>query len=247
MNSDILNYPYPENLIFAVLGTEVVVDKDISDGLRYILNTLSDRERAVLKYRYVDKYTYEEIGKFIGITRERVRQIENKAFRCLRHPSRSRYLKLGYTIASGELEKALHKKYEAVENNLKDRLDRLAKIVIKLEARENRIKALCGDKYNLIMAEKQEMVREIPTMAHNILFLAAAEQNELPIRCINAIKRAFEYGYQGINRKKEDEITLADIAKLRRKQVAMLRNMGEKSVLDLEKFLSKYNLSLQDA
>ena len=247
MNSDILNYPYPENLIFAVLGTEVVVDKDIETGLVYVLSTLSTRENEILKYRYVDKYTYEEIGKFIGITRERVRQIENKALRCLRHPSRSRYLKLGYKIASGELEKALHKKYETVENNLKCRLDRLTKLVLKLEARESRIKALCGDRYDLIMAEKQEMIKEIPTMAHNILFLAAAEQYELPIRCINAIKKAFTYGHPGIVRKNAEEITLADVASLTRSQVSRLRNLGEKSVDDLEKFLARYSLNFKDA
>ena len=62
-----------------------------------VLKTLSYREREIIKLRYGigDGYTYtlEEVGKIFKVTRERVRQIEAKALRKLRHPSRSRLLK----------------------------------------------------------------------------------------------------------------------------------------------------------
>lgn len=65
------------------------------------LATLMPRERIILRLRFglegegADgcSYTFDEIGKWMGKTRERVRQIEAKALRKLRHPSRSRYLK----------------------------------------------------------------------------------------------------------------------------------------------------------
>ena len=74
-----------------------VEGQDRDKVIREILNKLTDRERAVLIDRYglddnVEK-TLEQVGQKLGITRERVRQIEVKAFRKLRHPSRSKKLK----------------------------------------------------------------------------------------------------------------------------------------------------------
>jgi RNA polymerase primary sigma factor len=62
-----------------------------------ILNSLSEREREVLEMRFGLKdgqsHTLEEVGQFFGVTRERIRQIEAKALRKLRHPYRSRKLR----------------------------------------------------------------------------------------------------------------------------------------------------------
>jgi RNA polymerase primary sigma factor len=61
-----------------------------------ILESLDYREREILRLRYglADGYAYtlEEVGKIFSVTRERVRQIENKAVRLLQHPSRSQKL-----------------------------------------------------------------------------------------------------------------------------------------------------------
>ena len=62
-----------------------------------ILDTLNERESRVLRLRFgLDDgrgRTLEEVGRDFGVTRERIRQIEAKALRKLRHPSRSRKLR----------------------------------------------------------------------------------------------------------------------------------------------------------
>lgn len=71
-----------------------------------VLSTLTDRERKVLKLRFgvSDGYprTLEEVGSIFNVTRERVRQIEAKALRKLRHPTRSRKLKTFLELGVGE-------------------------------------------------------------------------------------------------------------------------------------------------
>jgi RNA polymerase primary sigma factor len=68
----------------------------LKERLGEILGTLSDRERQVFDYRYglTDGYprTLEEVGRMFNVTRERIRQIEAKALRKLRHPSRMKSL-----------------------------------------------------------------------------------------------------------------------------------------------------------
>ncbi len=69
----------------------------LKEELRGVLGTLTDREEKVLKLRFGLEdgqcRTLEEVGQIFGVTRERIRQIEAKALRKLRHPSRSRKLK----------------------------------------------------------------------------------------------------------------------------------------------------------
>ena len=65
--------------------------------LNDVLKTLTEREEKVLRLRFgIDdgqSLTLEEVGKIFGVTRERIRQIESKALRKLKHPSRSKKLK----------------------------------------------------------------------------------------------------------------------------------------------------------
>ncbi|HSR34777.1 MAG TPA: sigma-70 family RNA polymerase sigma factor, partial [Anaerolineae bacterium] len=69
----------------------------LREQLRTILNSLNHRERQVLEMRFGLKdgqsHTLEEVGQAFGVTRERIRQIEAKALRKLRHPLRSRKLR----------------------------------------------------------------------------------------------------------------------------------------------------------
>ncbi len=76
--------------------SEMTAYSMLKDRLQDVLETLTDRERQVLDYRFglTDGYsrTLEEVGKKFTVTRERIRQIEAKALRKLRHPTRIRKL-----------------------------------------------------------------------------------------------------------------------------------------------------------
>jgi len=76
---------------------DVASYKLLKEQINEVLSTLSPRERRVLQFRFGLEdgraRTLEEVGKEFGVTRERIRQIEAKALRKLRHPSRSRSLK----------------------------------------------------------------------------------------------------------------------------------------------------------
>ena len=69
----------------------------LSEALTEILGTLTEREADVLRMRFGmydgRTHTLEEVGQIFGVTRERIRQIENKASRKLRHPSRAKKIK----------------------------------------------------------------------------------------------------------------------------------------------------------
>ena len=77
--------------------TDEAVQKYIKEQAEEVLSTLTEREQKVLRLRFGMSdgraRTLEEVGKEFDVTRERIRQIEAKALRKLRHPSRSRKLR----------------------------------------------------------------------------------------------------------------------------------------------------------
>ncbi len=80
-----------------VSPAEAVINMNLSEQTRKVLKTLTPREEKVLRMRFgigeKSDHTLEEVGQDFEVTRERIRQIEAKALRKLRHPSRSKQLK----------------------------------------------------------------------------------------------------------------------------------------------------------
>ena len=80
----------------AINPSEAVVGSNLADQTRKVLSTLTPREEKVLRMRFgiggKSDHTLEEVGQDFNVTRERIRQIEAKALKKLRHPSRAKQL-----------------------------------------------------------------------------------------------------------------------------------------------------------
>lgn len=104
----------------------IPVSKDQEDGLMQALSMLSEREQEIIRYRYEDCLTLDEVGQKYGITRVCIRQSEVKALRKLRHPARKNLIIKGLKAYSMEKEEMMLKGREA-------KLDELSKKVEKKE------------------------------------------------------------------------------------------------------------------
>lgn len=89
---------------------DTVANNDLKERVREVLKSLTPREEKVLKMRFgidvASEHTLEEVGKDFSVTRERIRQIEVKALRKLRHPSRSK-----------KLESFFNKEYDTISDD----------------------------------------------------------------------------------------------------------------------------------
>lgn len=99
-NKELRNTPYPRNLFCALFGDEFAsesytITADMVLGLDYALSTLTEQQQSVLKCRFTQNKSLQSIANAMELSRERIRQIEVKALRCLRYPSRSCFIRNG--------------------------------------------------------------------------------------------------------------------------------------------------------
>ena len=117
---------YPKNLLRAIIGERNIetigFNSDISivgERLEKMLDTLFPREKDALLFRFRDNMTQLQVGDIFGVTRERARQIEAKALRKLRHPTRWAFIKDGIDIKAEKikaLEFAKSEKEQKIQN-----------------------------------------------------------------------------------------------------------------------------------
>ena len=93
-----IDIEYPMNLIYCIFGykNEIAINdaksiKEVEANIEYILDNLMEAKEAnILRMRFRGKLSLGEIAKGFGVTRERIRMIENKALRKMRHPMRAK-------------------------------------------------------------------------------------------------------------------------------------------------------------
>lgn len=98
--------PYPYNLLDDIFGApfDHMLSEDEENGLNCCIRTLSEREQIVIGLRYEKEMTLDEAGKELNLAGERVRQIQAKALRKLRHPSIVNYICYGEKTNRRRLE-----------------------------------------------------------------------------------------------------------------------------------------------
>jgi len=93
-----LQNEFPFNLAYDILQSTEEIQNIFIPGILQAIETLTPREQKILHMRYYEKHTLEECGKVYGVGKERIRQIQAKALRKMRHPSRKN-MYMGTSIA----------------------------------------------------------------------------------------------------------------------------------------------------
>lgn len=201
-----IEYTYPISLLKAIYcNNEVIIgdeksEKELANNFEYVLdNYLNQDEASVIRLRFCAKLTLEDCAKILNITRECVRQKEQRALRKLRHPARRDMILAPHKLYEDMTEKKKILQEKNIElNNSIDKT--LRQINILTEALKG-----VGVKIN-----EPEVDMEGLTLAKNINDL------ELSVRAYNCLKRA------GIN-------TVADLTNKTEKEMLLIRNLGQRS------------------
>jgi len=188
-------YKFAERIYCQVFGGESSNGDMYVGGILEALGTLGAREEKVLEYLYRDGCTFREVGEKFNITANRIRQIETKALRKLRHPSR-----LGEVSVSNIIEK-------------KDRI---------IEDRENIIQRQ-NDSINNLSAQIESFLQGNPidqeayktAMTQNL----SIEEMGLSVRAYNCLKRVGVNFIEDLLLRFESENDLMKVRNLGRKQI----------------------------
>ena len=223
---------YPQNLYRAIFGTPVEPESAEELGhmlgdrgaleIAMVLANLSNREADVLRYRYQQCRTYEEISYGFDLSKERIRQIEHKALRKMKRSTVARLLKIGVVAWLEEQVQAEAKSIADAEvpRRVYDILtERIAFAEEHMQKREEEVLRLARD-------GDQQDVKTI--LAENITI----EEMELSVRAYNCLKRA------GLN-------NMADIVAKTHSEMMCIRNLGRKSLEEVEQKVKELGFELK--
>ena len=194
------------------------------EGLRMVLDGLSERERECVYYYYKDGLTLEGVGEKYGVSRERIRQLLAKAVRKMRHPARRRLIDYGPDMVAEESE--YKKKREELdrliavmdedERVLSERLRRVSEARLLLQ--EN------GMWYQGISVKEGSGDAKPSAIDYQPITMTPIEAIDLSVRSYNCLKR-------------RDLNTLGLVMDAARSgELSKVRNLGRKS---LEEVLNK--------
>ena len=172
--SEIKEMDWPRNL-YAVMGWRESdpldhISEECEADIALCLSGLTDREKDVIRKRYIRQMTFDDIGKEFGVGKERVRQIEAKAMRKLNHP----YNDGGYILRFGiraYIERRVNKQVdELLEIRTKEMLNQYRQKMVALET------------------ESKETIQK--TIQDEVMAMEVEELG-LSVRAYNCLKRGF--------------------------------------------------------
>lgn len=138
---------WPNNLLVSIFGEDFdinTVTEDQLAAINYVIVTgLTDREQEIIHHRYQKQMRLVQIGEIIGMTRERVRQIEHKAIHKLKHPIRRRIIETGLNaFYEQDIKQLYYTRQNLLTTNLAD-----IKPKHSYHVTEKAIRALIGDNF----------------------------------------------------------------------------------------------------
>ena len=170
------------------------------------ISTLTEKEQIVIHKRFEEGLSLDEVGEIFGLTRERIRQIEAKAVRKLRHPSRLQYIKYG--VEGKKLDDDLRRREKEI-------IERERKLAVKEEQLADALNTLS------LIKDAYTAVEEPKAPETNLCDKMKIESLGLTVRSYNCLKRA------NIN-------TIGDLAKCAESGgLNHIRNLGRISVKEI--------------
>lgn len=214
-----LNNHYPFNLIRDIHGDEKHETKNSETayikGLFEQINTLGEREQAVIALRYEQGLTLKQCGEKLGVSPERIRQNLMTALRLLRYPSRAVHRRA-----------VSEKDWRDCQNenaHLRQENDSLKSILHGVIDGSIKPEDIVHNHGGIIKTKK---------MTREELLHTPIEQLEITTRSYNALIRS---GF----------ITLGSIANTTERDLRKIRNLGESSLNEIKQTLHRYGLSLK--
>lgn len=211
---------YPMNLIYAIFGEhkQVAINdeksiKEVENNIEYILwNLMEAREANVLRMRFKGKLSLDEVAKILDLTRERVRQIEARALRKMRHPSRAKAI-----FAPYRLSQEIKERTEVLDQKNKELAGLITQCLDQIDTLSKALDSV-GIK---VVTEKPNTY--VTTLARNI------NEFEFSVRAYNCMKRA------GIN-------TIGDLTEKTEEEMRQVRNLGSRGLQEIKDKLTSLGL-----
>lgn len=199
-------------------------------------------EREVLRLRFQEGLTLRETGERIGKSQERVRQVESKALRVLRHP---RYrLRLAY---GPEYTKAVEEAEDAQAAYDKARLAKMAELVEERKAAVLVCRDRCAEANRKMAEPYAEAAKEQegrPSL-EDVLDEIPLENMGLSVRAYNALTRHRVWTKGGESVYKEPVRTVGQLSRLTHEDLCVIRNLGKRSVDEIEQaLLTQYGIRI---
>jgi len=164
-HNKVSNFDYPLDFIELLFGDDEKIDisyieEHFDENIKYLLNTITEREARIVTARLIEGYTLESVGFQEGVTRDRIRQIEAKAIRKLRLPSRLYIMRYGKEVI--------------------DLQDDIKKLTVELSKKKKELIDAINNPFEIELTEEEMMLSTLSQKIDNLDF---------SVRTYNCLKR----------------------------------------------------------
>ena len=200
------------------------IPPNVDKTMPVILKKLTDRERKVIEHRVRDAMSLDEVGKSLGLSAERVRQIEQRAYRKLKWQGSKAYLlcEEGYYTDSNEIREKVLK-----DTFVKKRMAECEKLDKIIEAKKNRVEVLLQTEKNLSKEEAQRRVEKLNTVVTDDTEIC---ELDFTVRTFNCLTR------NGIS-------TVGQLRKAKKKDLMAITAFGYKCFVEVQTTLERFGIA----